>query len=72
MRAFVAKHPARLMLWEEEPKPEVAEKLKAVLGVAHVVFEPGESLSKEQAEAGKSYLTIMNANIDRLEAALAK
>ncbi len=72
MRAFVAKHPARLMLWEEEPKPEVAEKLKAALGVAHVVFEPGESLSKEQAEAGKNYLTIMNANIDRLEAALAK
>lgn len=72
MRAFVAKHPAKLMLWEEEPKPEVAEKLKAALGVAHVVFEPGESLSEEQAKAGKNYLTIMNANIDRLEAALGK
>ena len=43
----------------------------AELGLASVVFSPGESLDPEDAARGVDYLAIMDANLDRLAEALA-
>jgi zinc transport system substrate-binding protein len=39
LEAILASHPAKLMLWEDEPRPETRARL-AALGVAVVVFPP--------------------------------
>lgn len=59
-------HPARLILFESEPTPELAAALRARLGLTSVVFSPAETPSPEG-----DYLTRMGLNLDRLEAALA-
>ena len=56
-----------VLLWESEPLPETVRSLERELGVASVLFTPVES---EPAE-GEDYLSVMNANVDRLAAALA-
>ena len=59
----LAGHPARWMLWEARPAPEIAAKLKA-LGVASLVFEP----CANRPESG-DFLTVMRANAENLQAA---
>lgn len=60
------KEPALVMLWEGEPLPALSGRLEE-LGIAVVVFDPcGTS-----PESG-DYLSVMGANVDRLEAALAE
>jgi zinc transport system substrate-binding protein len=56
-------HPARWMLWEAEPLPETAARLRE-LGVESVVFTPAGN----RPESG-DYLSVMDANIRRLGAA---
>lgn len=56
---------ASILLWETPPRPAVAATWEARCGVRSVVFSPLE----HTPEAG-DYLTLMNANVDRLEAAL--
>ncbi len=71
IEAYLAEHPAHIMLWEAQPKPEIAERM-AKLGLMNVVFSPCEVLTPEQQAKGIDFFTVMNANIDRLEAALDK
>jgi len=52
-----------LLLWEAQPREEIAAALRAELGVASVLFSPGESTARD-------YLEVLEANIDRLRAAL--
>lgn len=62
-----AEHPdAKIMLWEDEPCAE-AKKLMADAGLETVVFDPCE-----QAPEKGDYLSVMNDNIARLEAALKR
>jgi len=56
--------PARILLWPREPSPEVADRLQTQLGLSGVVFDPAAN------PAQGDYLTIMDANIERLRAAL--
>ena len=55
-------HPARIMLWEEEPAKAIAAKLKEQ-GVMSVVFAPCGN-----RPASGDWLTVMRANISRLGA----
>ena len=63
-RAILSEHPARWMLWEAEPLPDTVGRLRE-LGVASVVFDPAGNRPGEG-----DYLSVMQANLDRLEAAL--
>jgi len=54
-----------IMLWESEPLPETAELLRSRFGIVSVWFSPCETRPDEG-----DYLSVMHANIDRLEAAL--
>jgi len=56
-------HPARWMIYEDEPAPEIAAKLKE-LGISTVVFRP----CGNRPPSG-DYLTEMRAGIERLKAA---
>jgi zinc transport system substrate-binding protein len=59
--ALLAEHPAKWMVWEQEPDVAVAEKLVA-RGINVAVFSPCGNVP-----AGKNYLQVMRANIANLK-----
>jgi putative ABC transport system permease protein len=59
-------HPGKIMIWEEEPLPKVAERLRQ-MGIEPLAFETCAS----EPEKG-DYLTAMKANAARLAAMTAK
>jgi len=61
-----AEHPAKIMLWEEDPLPSVAARLRQ-MGIEPIAFETCAS----QPKTG-DYLTAMKTNAARLAAAAAK
>jgi putative ABC transport system permease protein len=66
LTAMHAIHPAKLMIWEEDPLPAVADRLRK-MGITPIAFETCAS-----APATGDYLSAMQANAQRLEATLAK
>ena len=58
-------HQVSVMLWESEPKKEIAARM-AAMGLRNVLVTPGEGFP----ESGEDYLSLMRANLDRLEALL--
>ena len=61
-----------VLLWEREPLPATDALLREQCGVHGVVFSPCEQLAPEERAAGRDYLDVMRANLDRFEAALAR
>lgn len=61
--ALLAKHPAKLMLWEAAPLQSTAEELRK-RGVAPVIFTP-----TSQPPSRGDFLTAMQENVARLECA---
>ena len=59
-------HPAATMLWEAEPLPEVAERLRA-MGIESIVFNPAGN-----RPASGDFLEAMTANADNLEGRLGR
>lgn len=66
LRALLKQHPAKYMVWEAEPKPEIAKRLKDEFGLEVAVCYPGGLLS------GKDYFELMKENIERLKPVFAK
>jgi len=64
LEAILGEHPARWMLWEAEPAPDTASRLR-VLGVESVVFDPCAN-----RPAAGDFMSVMGANAKSLEAAL--
>ncbi len=64
LEALLREHPAELMLWEDTPRAETAQRLEA-LGVRSVVFAPGAI-----ARTDGDWLSVMRANAERLERAV--
>ena len=58
---LIETHPARWMIWEGEPLPEVAQKL-ASLGIQSVVFDPCPG-KPDQGD----FLSIMKTNMAALQ-----
>ncbi len=61
---LLTRHPARLMIWEDVPLPEVAERLQG-MGIRCVVFRTCGNRPSEG-----DYMTEMGANVERLKKAL--
>ena len=72
LRQKLKERPAKVLLWESEPKKEIADRFSTELGLTNVVFSPCETLDAESQAIGKDYLSVMIANIARLARALAK
>jgi zinc transport system substrate-binding protein len=64
LEALLESHPARWMIWEDEPDPRSARRL-AALGIRSLVFSP---CAGEPARG--DFLTVMRANVEALLAAL--
>ncbi len=64
LRAILAEHPARIMLWEDTPTPQMHDQLQAI-GIEPVVFAPCEN-----APADGDYLSNMKINARNLAKAL--
>jgi zinc transport system substrate-binding protein len=63
LKAVLASHPAKWMVWEGDPAKESVEKIKA-LGLQSVVFDPCGNLP----ESG-DFLSVMKANLEAMEKA---
>jgi zinc transport system substrate-binding protein len=63
LKAILAKHPAKWMIWEGDPAKESVAKLDAI-GVKSVVFDPCGN-----APDGGDFLSVMKANVEALEKA---
>jgi zinc transport system substrate-binding protein len=63
LKALVARHPAKLMLFEAEPLPETKRLLRDH-GIATVVFDP-----TAQPPSDGDFLSVMTDNADRLACA---
>jgi zinc transport system substrate-binding protein len=68
VRAFLEDHPAKHLLWETQPTKEIAKKMTAEFGLESIVYSPCEALDTEALKAGEDFLTVMNGNVDRLQA----
>jgi hypothetical protein len=53
-------HPAKLMIWEDQPGDEVAAQLEQ-LGIQSIPFHTASNLPE-----GSDYFDVMKANVDRL------
>lgn len=65
LTALLARHPAKLMLWEGMPTSAIAEKLKADHDIEVVEFIPCGNRPDEG-----DYMSVMRDNLGRLEAAI--
>lgn len=63
LKALLATHPAKWMIWEGEPAKESVEKIKT-LGLQSVVFDP----CGNTPDTG-DFLSTMKANVERMEKA---
>lgn len=63
LKAILAKHPAKWMLWEGDPAKESVAKLDTI-GVKSLVFDPCGNVP----ESG-DFLSVMTANVEALEKA---
>jgi zinc transport system substrate-binding protein len=59
-------HPARIMIWEAAPLPEVTERLRGS-AIGTVVFEPCGNAPRDG-----DFLSVMNRNIAAMETAFAR
>lgn len=60
----------RLMLWESPPLDATIARLRDEHGIDSVVFSPAENIPADERAAGADLISIMNDNLDRLEAAI--
>jgi zinc transport system substrate-binding protein len=60
-------HPAKVLIWEDAPAPEIAEKMAATFGLTSIVFSPCE-----QPPRGGDYIAEMRANLARLRSSIVK
>ena len=63
LESLLARHPAKLMLFEAEPLPETKRTLRD-LGITIVVFDPAARPPNEG-----DFLSVMTGNADRLACA---
>ena len=61
-RETLRHHPAKLMIWEDQPGDEVAGQLEQ-LGIAPIPFHTASNIPEDS-----DYFDVMKANVDRLKA----
>ncbi|MDO4814116.1 MAG: ZinT/AdcA family metal-binding protein [Gemella sp.] len=67
LTSYIKDNEIKYIYFEENAKKSVAETLAKETGVELSVLNPLESLTKEQADSGKDYISIMKDNLANLE-----
>jgi zinc transport system substrate-binding protein len=62
IRELLRTHPAKWMIWEDEPLSECSKQLEEI-GILSIIFNP----CGNRPEQG-DYMTVMNSNINNLKA----
>jgi len=65
------KHRVSTIFFESLVSPRLAETIASEVGAKTQVLDPIEGVSDQDRKAGKTYLTIMEENLQRLKTALA-
>lgn len=66
LRFGLSERPGKYLLWEAEPLPEIAARMKSELGLESIVVDPGENPSAKDLESGLDYLAIQRRNLASL------
>lgn len=69
---YIQKYGIRYIYFEENAKASVAETLAKETGAKLLVLNPLESLTKEEMEAGDSYISVMERNLESLKIATSE
>jgi len=72
IKTLLRESPASHILWEAEPKKEIAARMSSQLNLTSVEFSPCELLEEEQLQAGVDYLTVMKRNIRNIRPVFAE
>jgi zinc transport system substrate-binding protein len=67
---FARQQKVQYIFFETLASPRLAETLAREIGAQTLVLDPVEGLTKDEAAAGKSYLTVMEDNLQNLRTAL--
>ena len=67
---FARRHDVRVVFFETLVSPKLAETLSREIGARTLVLNPIEGLTKEEAAAGKDYLSLMRENLQSLRPGL--
>jgi zinc transport system substrate-binding protein len=67
---FARRHRVRAVFFETLVSPKLAETLAREIGARTLVLDPIEGLTREDAAAGKNYLTLMRENLESLRTGL--
>jgi zinc transport system substrate-binding protein len=67
---FARRQKVKYIFFETLVSPKVAETLAREVGAQTLVLDPIEGVTKEEAAAGKGYVSLMRANLDNLRTAL--
>lgn len=70
LKKFVEENNTKVIYFEENASSKVAETLAKETGVELKVLNPLESLTSDQMEAGETYITIMEQNLEALKASI--
>lgn len=70
IRQKLNKKPTRVLLWERQPRKEIAERFASELKLTSVEFSPCETSRAGNNEL--DYLGVMKANLERFRAALSE
>lgn len=68
---FMNQHHTKVIFYEENTSPKVAEAIARDTGAETMVLNPLESLSQEQLDAGEDYFSVMTTNLKGLHHALS-
>jgi zinc transport system substrate-binding protein len=66
IKALLAEHPAKIILWESFPLSEIAKRFAEELGLRSVEFSPCELVDPEALAGGEDYLSVMKRNLANL------
>lgn len=70
LKHFVAEHDTKVIYFEENANSKVAETLSKETGVKLAVLNPLESLTQKQIDQGENYLSVMEKNLQALQATI--
>lgn len=70
LKSYVKENQIEVLYFEENASSKVAKTLATETGVKLAVLNPLESLTKQQMQAGDTYLSVMQANLAALKQAI--
>lgn len=69
--AYAREHSVKVIFFEEQASPKVAETIAREIGATTAVLSPLEGLTSDQQKQGQDYFAVMEQNLQELKVALS-